>query len=76
MALFYSSIGLGLIVLNTGIYITKSLYNLSYNMIYGNPKNKQEILIINLSEQVNKNQKRIEELTNELNFVKKTANFS
>ncbi len=80
MALFYGSIGLGIMIadlgiqlVNNGISISRSIYNFSYNIVYGKPKSKEEILIDELTQQIkqlyekeNEHLKQIEELSLQL----------
>ena len=66
----------GIQLINNGISITRTIYNVGYNMIYGRPKTDAERIeeltqqIEKLTEKESENVKRIEELTDELKQMK------
>ena len=74
---FYVGLGImtaemGIQFVNNGISITRTIYNVGYNMIYGAPKTPEEKIeeltkhIETLTEKESENVKRIEELTKQL----------
>ncbi len=76
MSLGILAADVGIQLINNGISITKTIYNIGYNIIYGRPKTPEERIneltkqIETLTEKELVHLKRIEELTKQLEQMK------